>query len=68
MFNSKTTRTIQNLYDNFGQLFESKRKFQEYLFANTEPSSVGPYACIVYNESEDDKDKNYTPMRAPAKI
>ena len=66
MFNSKTTNTIQNLYENFGQLFESRKAFKEYFFSNTEPRTVGPYVGIVYIEKEDDIDKNYIPMRAPA--
>lgn len=68
MFNSKTTRTITNLFENFGQLFEKKKDFQQYFFANTEPSKVGPYVCLVYNEREDELEKNYIPMRAPAKL
>lgn len=65
MFNSKTHRTLNNLWENYGQLFEKKREFKDYMFANTEPSTVGPYVCIVYQESEDKVEQNYTPMRAP---
>ena len=68
MFNSKTNRTIENLYEAYGQLFESKRDFKDYLFANTEPSKVGPYVCIVYIEKEDRLEHNYIPMRAPKKV
>ncbi len=65
MFNSKTTNTIRNLFENYGQLFNSLKEFKAYYFANTEPKSVGPYVCLVYREAEDDVDKNYIPMRAP---
>jgi hypothetical protein len=68
LFNSKTTRTVTNLYESFGQLFESRAAFQEYFFNVTEPSKVGPYVAMVYFEREDVKEKNYVPMRAPAKI
>jgi len=68
MFNSKTTRTITNLYENFGQLFENKKQFQQYFFDHTEPHKVGPHVCIVYNEREDRLEQNYIPMRAPAQL
>lgn len=80
MFNSRTAQTIQHLYDNFGQLFEDsesgegsrsrkisgKQNFKNYFFANTARKHVGPYVCITYFEPEDDVEKNYIPMRAPA--
>jgi hypothetical protein len=68
MFNSKTHKTIENLYEAYGQLFEKKREFKDYLFANTEPSKVGPYVCLVYIEKEDRLEHNYIPMRAPKKV
>ena len=68
MFNSKTTNTVKNLYENYGQLFETRKEFQQYLFENTEPSKVGPYVCIVYFEKEDRLEENYIPMRAPAQL
>lgn len=68
MFNSKTHRTIQNLWEAFGQLFETVKEFREYLFSNTEPKTVGPYVCLVYKEAEDEVEKNYIPMRAPARV
>ena len=68
MFNSKTTNTIKNLYENFGQLFENLKSFKDYFFQHTEPSKVGPFVCMVYFEKVDEVEKNYIPMRAPAKI
>lgn len=68
MFNSKAAITIKNLYLAYGQLFEKEKEFKQYLFDHTEPRSVGPYVCVVYEEFEDDIDKNYIPMRAPAKL
>ena len=68
MFRSGTAKTIQNLYESYGQMFPTKNDFQDYLMRNTEPTVVGPYVCIVYIDNEDDITKNYIPVRAPAKL
>ena len=65
MFNSKTNNTVKNLYENYGQLFEKEKDFKRYLSDHTVPSKMGPFVCVVYNEKEDEIEKNYTPMRAP---
>lgn len=67
MFNSKTRRTIENLWESYGQLFPTVKEFKQYFFENTEPSKVGPHVCLVYSEFEDQLEKNYIPMRAPEK-
>ncbi len=67
IFNSKCNRTIKNLYENYGQLFEKEAQFKQYYFANTGPKNVGDYVCMVYVEDNDDVNENYIPMRAPPK-
>ena len=68
IFNTKNTRSLINLYENYGQLFEKQKEFKQYLFDNTDRSKVGPYVCIVYIEREDDLENNYLPMRAPKEL
>jgi NhaP-type Na+/H+ and K+/H+ antiporter len=61
-FNSKTKRTIENLYQNFGQMFDSEKQFKEYFLNITKE----PHVAMLYMESEDDIKKNYLPIIAPA--
>ena len=63
LFNSKTRRTVENLYESYGQLFPTLREFQDYY----QQATAEPYVCMVYMEHEDDIHKNYLRMRAPAK-
>ena len=60
-FNSKTKRTIENLYQNFGQMFETEKEFKEYFLNITKEQHVG----MLYIEKEDDINKNYLPIIAP---
>jgi hypothetical protein len=68
LFNSKCNRTIKNVYENYGQLWPNEKTFKAHYMANTSPSKVGPYVCLVYIEYEDELEKNYIPMKAPAEI
>lgn len=65
MWAARQKRTLVNLYENYGQLFSSFKEFEQYLIENTSIDKVGPYACVVYLEKEDDITKNYLAIRAP---
>ena len=64
MFKSKTRRTLENLYESYGQLFDSLELFTQYFFKATQE----PFSCMVYFEREDDVDKNYITIMAPKNI
>lgn len=68
MFNSKTRRTVENLYESYGQLFATIKEFQQYYFNATEIQKVGPYVAMVYIEKNEDLSNNYLSIRAPAKL
>jgi len=61
MFNSKTKRTIESLYECFGQLFENIKEFK-YNFLDI---TNMPYTCCMFEQDEDDVDKNYKIVKAP---
>ncbi len=61
IFDTKTKRTLKNLYDSYGQLFDHEDDFKEYLRANTSEK----YACVLYIERIDDINNNYIPIKAP---
>lgn len=63
MFQSRTKRTIEALYNSFGGLFDSEKLFKEYFFQATKQ----PYTAMLYIEQEDDIDKNYITVIAPEK-
>lgn len=67
MFNEKRVDSVENLWRNYGAMFE-KKDFIKYFDLNTNSKYVGPYVAIVYKEREDDVDENYILMRAPAKL
>lgn len=62
MFNSKTRRTLENLYESYGQLFGHIRDFKEYYMRVTHD----PFVAMVYFENREEVEGNYVPMRAPA--
>ena len=69
MFNSKNHRTVENLFENFGQLFESRKEFQAHFYNMTESMKVGSkHAAMVYFEWEDDYLENYMSWLAPADL
>ena len=61
MFNSRTLRTLENLFNSFGGLFDSYYEFKEYFMHATKE----PYTAMLYLESIDDIDKNYITIQAP---
>lgn len=69
MFNTKTERSITNLYENYGMLFANKKAFQHHLQKMTEPESTGsPFSCCIYFEREDRLSHNYMSWLAPKKL
>lgn len=69
MFNSKTLRTNQNLFENFGQLFPKRKEFEDHFFSMTDERVMGTrHAACVYFEWEDDIRKNYFSWLAPAEL
>ena len=60
-FQPKTVLTIENLFKAYGQLFPSQKEFQNYLEKHGQQ-----YTPILYIEAEDDIEKNYIPIQAPA--
>ena len=61
MFRSKTLRTLNNLFENFGGLFNSYEEFKEHLLSRTEQE----YTACLYVESIDDIESNYIQILAP---
>ena len=61
MFNSRTLRTLENLFSSFGGLFDSFEAFKSYFMQATKE----PYTAMLYLESIDDIDKNYITIQAP---
>lgn len=68
MFNSRTRRTLENLYETYGGLFDKYEDFKDYMHENTAKEINGKYQCIVYFENIDSVEDNYIPMRAPVEI
>ena len=61
LFNSKGKRTIEALYENFGQLFDSYNEFKDYYLACTKDK----YNAMLYIQDVDNKDENYLQFQAP---
>ena len=64
MFNSKQKRMIHGLYENFGQLFDNEAQFKRHYFQITSRK----YTACLFNEEENELDKNYLPIKAPAEL
>lgn len=64
MFHSKMKNTTENLYNSYGQMFETLNDFKKHYDAVTKD----PYVAMIYMENEDDIDKNYFGIRAPKNI
>lgn len=62
LFNSKGKRTLEALYENFGQLFDSFQEFKDYFLACTKPK----YTAMLYIQDIDNKDENYLQFKAPS--
>ena len=62
LFNSKGKRTLEALYENFGQLFDSFNEFKEYYLQCTKPK----YTAMLYIQDVDNKDENYLQYKSPS--
>ena len=54
LFNAKGHRTIEGLYECFGQLFNSREEFKQYFFALTSEK----YVAMLYLQDEDNIEEN----------
>ena len=64
MFHSKMKSTVENLYENYGQMFDSLKEFRQHYDEITKDQ----YVAMIYLEKEDDINKNYFGIRAPKNI
>jgi hypothetical protein len=63
MFNSRTRRTLENLYESYGGLFPSLEEFKTYFIDGTKQQ---PYVAMLYSEHIDELEDNYNFIKAPA--
>lgn len=61
LFNSKGKRTINGLFENFGQLFDNYDDFKNYFLALTNE----PYVAMMYLQDIDDINNNYLYFKSP---
>ena len=61
LFNSKGKRTLEALFENFGQLFDNFKQFKEYFLACTKEK----YTAMLYIQDVDNIDENYLQYKAP---
>ena len=61
MFNSKGKRTIEGLFENFGQLFDNYNDFKNYFLSLTKE----PYVAMMYLQDIDEINDNYLHFKAP---
>ena len=61
LFNSKGHRTIEGLYECFGQLFDNIKEFKQYFLELTSEK----YVAMLYLQDEDNIDENYLFFKAP---
>ena len=62
LFNSKGKRTLEALYENFGQLFENFQDFKDYFLACTSQK----YTAMLYIQDIDNLEDNYLSFTAPS--
>jgi hypothetical protein len=62
LFKPRMKNTIENLYRSFGGLFENEKEFKDHFMKITKE----PYCGMLYLEHEDNMDKNYICVKAPA--
>ena len=62
LFNSKGKRTLEALYENFGQLFENFKEFKEYYLECTKKK----YHAMLYIQDIENKEENYLQYLAPS--
>lgn len=61
LFNSKGHRTIEGLFENFGQLFDNIKEFKQYFLELTSEK----YVAMLYLQDEDNIEENYLYFKAP---
>ena len=61
MFRSQGNRTLQGLYENFGQLFDNFEEFKKHFFKITKKK----YNGMLYIQDISKKKKNYLRFKAP---
>ena len=61
LFNSKGKRTINGLFENFGQLFDSYEEFKDYFLECTKEKHV----AMLFISKIDDIENNYLQFKAP---
>jgi hypothetical protein len=61
MFKSKTNNTIENLYKNYGQLFDSYKEWKEYFWKHTEEK----HSALLFIQSGDDIEDSYYSIKSP---
>ena len=62
LFNSKGKRTLEALFENFGQLFDDFKSFKEYYLACTEEK----HTAMLFIQDIDNIDENYLQFKAPS--
>lgn len=60
MFNSKTKNTLNALYENFGQDFDTYQEFKNHILQWTQP-----YTAILYRQDQEEMEDNFTQFKAP---
>ena len=61
MFNVKGKRSIEGLFENFGQLFDNYDSFKNYFLSLTSK----PFVAMMYLQDIDDINDNYLQFKAP---
>ena len=61
LFNSKGKRTLEALFENFGQLFDSFQEFKDYYLECTKEK----YTAMLYIQDVENRDENYLQYKAP---
>ena len=64
MFRSRARRTLENLYESYGGLFDTVDDFKQHFFNATKVK----YSAMLYSEDIDDVDENYITIQAPAEV
>lgn len=64
LFQSRTRRTLENLYENYGGLFDSLEDFKQHFFNATKEK----YSATLYSEAIDDREENYITIKAPENV
>ena len=62
LFNSKGKRTLEAIYENFGQLFDNFKEFKEYYLACTKEK----HTAMLYIQDVDNIEENYLQYKAPS--